>query len=275
VRRTGNKKQQLWIGFIFFLVPTIGFADQAEPKPVAVASSDGVRDYTPEGFTRQPSFVDNAGLTNKNEHAFLFYADAAVLPPALMFGYRFGLFYWWEMGFDVGGDYGVFQSLLHFKMENMKTRKSEFFFWVFTFKTGYKYHSVDMGDNLYFDDNSWVYDFQNAFAFRFGQKKDKAIYLTTRFYIDQDLRSAGLQTDYYFMPGILGFETVIGKYGNFFVDAGAAWSINGMETPDKGVLYEGDWFPIMKLGFAVRTGDRTAIYYTRETKHLSSFKQNR
>jgi hypothetical protein len=132
-----------------------------------------------------------------------------------------------------------------------------------------------MGDNLYFDDNSWVYDFQNGFAFRFGQKKEKAIYLTTRFYIDQDMRSANLRNDYYFMPGIVGFETIIGKYGNFFVDAGAAWSINGMETPDRGVLYEGDWFPIMKLGFAVRTGDRTAIYYVRETSHLSSFKQNR
>ena len=45
-----------------------------------------------------------------------------------------------------------------------------------------------------------------------------------------------------------------------------------METSD-GVLYRNDWFPVGKLGFAFRTGDRTAIYYTRETKHLSGLKR--
>ncbi len=231
-------------------------------------TSHTVRDYTPEGFVRQPSFVENAGLINKNEHAFLFFADAELLPAAVMLGYKYGLYYWWDIGIDVGGNMGVFQALFDMRMENLKTRRTELFYWGFRFKTGYKYHEVDWSEDFFIEDRSWVYDFENILSLRIGKDRKKAIYLTTKFYMDQDLHTPRRQIDYYLGPAHLGFETVVGKYTNFFVEAGVFWSINGMET-SKGIMYENDWFPVMKLGFAARTGDRTAIYYARETSDQS------
>lgn len=231
--------------------------------------SPGVRDYTPKGWIRQPSFVSHAGTLNKNEHAAVLTVDGEVLPPAVMLGYRYGLLYWWEIGADVGGDYGVFQALLHMKMENYKTAESERFYWGTSYKTGFKHHVAELTEKARFDDRSWVVLFENSFALRLGDARDKSIYLVTQFYIDLDLHEDRRQTDYYVAPALFGFESVLGSYSNLFIQAGAAYSINGMEMADGEILYEGDWFPVVQLGFGYRTGDRTAIYYGRKTRHMA------
>jgi hypothetical protein len=213
---------------------------------------------------KQPSFVEAGGQLRKNEHAFLLYSDAKYLPAPVMVAYHYGIFYWWEMGLDVGGNYGLFQALIHLKMENFKTKRTELFYWGFVYDTGFKINDINMsrnltfdGKDLYADDRSWVHELKNSFAFRFGQKKDKVVYLVTDFYIDQDLHTPRRQNDYYLSPANLGFETTVGGHASFFVEGGAIWAINGMET-EGGVKYEGDWFPVLKLGLALRTGDRTA-----------------
>lgn len=236
----------------------------ALPRMAAAEAVSGAAEQAgvaPEpGPPRQPSFVENAGNLNRNEHAFLFFVDAELLPAAAMVGYRYGIFSWWDIGVDVGGNLGVLQALIHTKMLNFKTKKTEFFFWGFTFKTGYKYHNIDFSEEFVINDKSWIYVFENPFAFRFGKERDKSLFITTKFYIDQDLHDQRRQNDYYLAPAHLGFETVIGKYTNFYVEAGVMWAINGTEMADGEVLYKGDWFPVMQMGFAARTGDRTARY---------------
>ena len=245
-----------------FLPALVALASLAAAAP---ARGYEVRDLTPEGYTRQPSFVSSGGMLAKNEHAFITYVDATVLPPAIMAGYRYGIFYWWDIGLEVGGNNGVFQALLHFKMENFKNFKTESFFWANRIKTGYKYHVHDYTDDLLFDDKSWIVLVDNSFGFRLGEKREQVIYLTSAVYFDIDLRTPRRQTDYYVMPAVVGFETMVGKFGSFFVEAGVAVSINGMETR-VGVLYEGAVFPVMTLGVAVRTGERTAIYYVPDSQ---------
>lgn len=234
-----------------------------------LAAERAVRDYMPEGFMRQPSFVQNGGMINKNEHAVISYVDALVLPPAVMVGYRYGILYWWDVGVDVGGDYGVFQALFHTKMEMFKTRKSERFFWGVRLQTGYKYHVATFSEDVVFDDVSWITSLETTVSFRFREARDRTLYLTTLFYIDRDLRTPTRQTDYYVAPAILGFEMIFNTYWNFFAEAGWVYSINGMETY-KGVLYAGQGFPVVKIGVALRTGDKTAIYYARETREKAA-----
>lgn len=206
---------------------------------------------------KQPSFVENGGMLRKNEHALLVYVDGTLIPPAIMFAYRYGIFFWWDIGFDIGGNYKVFQAYLHMKMENFKTKKSEFFIWSNRFKTGYKYHMIDITDTLIFDDKSWVFIIDNNFGFRLGKEKDKVIYLTTQFYIDMDLREPKRQSDYYLTPAILGFEAMLNKYLNFYIEAGITISLNGSET-HAGLMYDNDIFPIGKIGISFHTGDKTA-----------------
>jgi hypothetical protein len=191
-----------------------------------------------------------------------------------MAGYRYGLRYWWEVGIDAGGDYGVFQALMHTKIENFKTIRTERFYWGTAYRTGYKYHRADFGDNLEFDDNSWVFIFDNYFSLRVGNTRTHAIYLASQFYIDIDLRTPKRQTDYYVIPAMLGYEQVVGRYGNFFIQGGAAYAINGMETATE-VLYNETWFPLLQLGMGYRTGDRTAIRYTADTRHMAGRKAGR
>jgi hypothetical protein len=231
------------------------------------------RDYTPRGFIRQPSFVRGAGAVNKNEHAMLLYMDADVLPPALMAGYRYGMVYWWDIGLDVGGDAGVFQSIVRTRIENIKIRKTESFFWSNEYSAGFKYHSHTFSDNVRFDDKSIVFSVDNSFAFRFKPDREKSLYLTTLFYVDYDLHTPRRQTDYYLLPAIAGFETMLGNHANFFVEAGMAYSINGMQFGDGTILYDKSWFPTLRIGMALRSGSKTAIYYTRETRKLSRGKQ--
>lgn len=226
-------------------------------------------DYTPVGFVRQPSFVRGAGLLNKNEHAFVLFADGDLLPLPLMVGYRYGIFYWWDFGVDVGGNNGVFQSLVRSRMENLKTRKTEAFIWSNEFAAGFKNHSIDLGKNLRFDDRSFVFTADNSLAYRLGADRTKSIYLQTVVYVDYDLHSPRRQTDYYIMPAIVGFETMVGDQANFFMELGAAYSVNGTQFADNSKLYEKTWFPVFKIGTALRTGRKTAVYYARETKPLS------
>jgi hypothetical protein len=230
-------------------------------------------DYTPIGFVKQPSFISGAGVLNKNEHAFLLSLDGDLLPPAVMLGYRYGLFYWWDVGVDVGGDKGVFQALARTRMENLKTRKSERFFWSNEFTAGYKLHEATFNKNLRFDDRSLIASVDNSLSYRIGALRNQALYLLTVFYLDYDLHQPRRQTDYYLMPAILGFETMIGEHGSFFIELGAAYSINGMQLADNIRLYEKSWFPVFKIGIALRSGAKTAVYYTRETKPLSRGKQ--
>lgn len=230
-------------------------------------------DYTPRGFVRQPSFVRGAGVLNKNEHALLLYIDGDVLPPGITAGYRYGMVYWWNIGVDMGGDAGVFQSLVRTRIENVKLRRTESFFWSNEFSAGFKYHQFDFGNTTRFDDRSLIATIDNSFAWRFTPGRTKSVYLTTLFYIDYDLHTPRRQTDYYLMPAILGYETMLRDHANFFAEIAAAYSINGMELSDGTVLYNRSWFPSLRIGIALRTGNRTAIYYTRETRKLSRGKQ--
>ncbi|HON11234.1 MAG TPA: hypothetical protein PLE24_10240 [Chitinispirillaceae bacterium] len=226
-------------------------------------------DYTPLGFVRQPSFVRGGGLLNKKEHSLMLYADADVLPPAFTLGYRYGILYWWNIGIDLGGNNGVFQSIIRTRIENIKTRKSEFFFWSNEFSGGFKRHQADFGENTRFDDLSLVGTIDNSLGFRFGQTREKVLYLLTVFYTDYDIHKPRRQTDYYLIPAIAGFEMVIGKHSNVFIETGAAYSLNGMELADKSIAFEKSWFPVARAGVAFRTGSKTAVYYTRETSILS------
>ena len=226
-------------------------------------------DYTPVGFVRQPSFLEGGGLLNKREHAFVLYTDGNIIPQPLMLGYRYGIFYWWDFGFDIGGDAGVFQTFVRTRMENLKTRKSEEFFWSNEFAAGYKNHKIDLGKSLNFDDRSFVFTADNSLAWRLGSARTASIYLLTVIYVDYDLHSPRRQTDYYVMPAVLGYETMVGDNASFFTEIGAAYSINGMQMADNSKLYEKTWFPVFRIGTALRTGKKTAIYYTRETKPLS------
>jgi hypothetical protein len=196
-----------------------------------------------------------------------------VIPFTPVFGYRWGWFYWWDYGIDIGIDAGIFQALLHTRVENIKTRKSEFFFWANAIKTGYKTHDFDYKPDLRFDDKSWLTVIENSFGFRLGQQRRKVLYLNTLFYIDYDLHDPQRQTDYYITPAALGFEAMIGEHANLFVEVGYMYGITGMEFSDGSLLYHKDWFPVFKIGTALRSGKKTAIYYTRETGPLSRGKQ--
>jgi len=230
-------------------------------------------DYTPVGFTKQPSFVRGGGMPNKREHMVLLYADGDLIPQPLMVGYRYGLVYWWDVGFDIGADYGAAQALAHTRIENVKTRKSELFFWATAIKAGYKWHDLVISDDVQFDDKSIVTIVENTFALRLGEARRRVLYLNSTFYADFDLHTPRRQTDLYVMPAGLGFETMIGEHASFFLEAGMTYSINGMELADGSVLYENDWFPVFKIGTALRTGKRTAVYYARETAPLSRGEQ--
>ncbi|NLL15282.1 MAG: hypothetical protein GX267_17930 [Fibrobacter sp.] len=230
-------------------------------------------DYTPLGFVKQPSFVRGGGVLNKNERSLLLYADGDLLPPAIMLSYSYGLLYWWDIGIDIGGNSGVFQSLIRTRMENFKTRKTERFFWSNQISAGFKHHEMDFSDDLQFDDRSLVGIIDNSLGLRFGPMKRKVLYLLTIFYVDYDIHTPRRQTDYYLIPAVAGFEAMIGEHASFFVESGAVYSITGMQMADNRVLYEKDWFPTLKIGVAWRSGGKTAIYYTRETKPLSRGKQ--
>jgi hypothetical protein len=230
-------------------------------------------DYTPIGFVRQPSFVRGAGTLNKGEHSFVLYSDGDLIPQPTMLGYRYGIFYWWDIGYDVGANAGVFQTFVRTRMENLKTRKSEAFFWSNEWSAGYKIHDIALRDNVRFDDKSLVGTFDNSLAYRMGPARRASIYLLNELYVDYDLHSPRRQTDYYVMPAILGFEAMVGNHASFFAELGAAYSINGTQFADGSKLYDKTWFPTFRIGTALRTGSSTAIYYTRETKPLSRGKQ--
>ncbi len=230
-------------------------------------------DYTPLGFVKQPSFIRGGGVLNKNEHSLLLYADGDLLPPAIMLSYSYGLLYWWDAGIDIGGNRGVFQALIRTRMENLKSRKTERFFWSNQISAGFKHHKIDFREDLQFDDRSLVGIIDNSMGLRFGPMKKKVFYLLTIFYLDYDLHTPRRQTDYYFIPAMAGFEAMIGEYASFFVETGAVYSITGMQMADNRVLFENDWFPTIKIGVAWRSAGKTAIYYTKETKPLSRGKQ--
>jgi hypothetical protein len=217
-------------------------------------------DYLPEGWTRQPSFVTNAGQLARNEHAFLVYIDGVLFPPPVMVGYRYGIFYWWDLGVEVGGGAGVFQALLHFKMENIKTFETEFFYWGNRISTGYKRHEFSWTEDLVFDDRSWIVTVENGLAFRLGRKRDKAIYINTVYYVDIDLHDPRRQDDHYLSPANVGFEMMVGETANLYVEVGMTYSFNGMQTW-AGERFENTWFPTFRLGVALRSGESTAIYY--------------
>lgn len=230
-------------------------------------------DYTPIGFVRQPSFIRGAGVLNKYEHAFVAYVDGDVLPPAMTVGYRYGLLYWWNVGFDMGGDAGVFQAFARTRIENLKTRRSEAFFWSNEFSAGYKLHHFTIGKDARFDDRSLVATIENSLGMRLGVARAHALYLLTTFYVDYDLHQPRRQTDYYLLPAVLGYEAMVNEHANFFVELGAAYSFNGMQLGDKSILFEKSWFPVFRIGLALRSGNKTVVYYTRETAPLSRGRQ--
>ena len=216
---------------------------------------------------RQVPFVRDGGVLNRKETAVLLYVDGDLFPPAIMASIQRGIFYWLTLGLDVGGDAGVFQAMLRIKQEMARARRTQSFLWGWHLRTGYKYVNVDFRDSMgqdtvmRFDDNSWVLSFQNVFSFRFGNHKRRSIYLTSELYWDFDLRGKGLQTDFYFFPAKVGFETVVGLHWNFFIEGGVIWSVNGWQLSDGTVLSgDGDLFATASMGFAYRFGGvRTAL----------------
>ena len=213
---------------------------------------------------RQVPFVRNGGVLNRKETAIVGYVDGDLFPPAIMVALQRGIFYWLTVGLDIGGDYGAFQALLRIKQEMARTRRTNFFFWGWHIRTGYKWVNVDFTDTLSdvwrFDDNSWILSFENVFAFRFGAHRRRVLYINTQVYWDFDLRGEGRQTDLYVFPATLGFESIVGRNWNVFAEAGLIISVNGWET-DTGVISQnGDLFPTASFGFAYRFGGvRTAL----------------
>jgi hypothetical protein len=216
---------------------------------------------------RQVPFVRDGGVLNRKETALVFYLDGDLFPPALMASIQRGIYYWLTLGLDVGGDQGTFQALMRIKQEMSRTRKTNFFFWGWHIRTGYKYVDIDYRDSLgegtdmRFDDNSWILAFQNTFSFRFGLHRRRSIFITTELYWDFDLRGKGIQPDFYVFPATVGFETVIAAQWNFFIEGGVILSINGWELSDGTVMSkDGDVFPTASMGFAYRFGGvRTAL----------------
>jgi glycosyltransferase involved in cell wall biosynthesis len=237
--------------------------NQAEGPSDRVDEMPGNQRITWE-MRRQVPFVRNGGLLNRKETAIVGYIDGDLFPPAAMAAIQRGIFYWLTVGLDVGGDLGVFQVLLRIKQEMARTRKTNFFFWGWHVRTGYKYINVDLTDSWsdvwQFDDNSWVLSFENVFAFRFGNHRRRVLYINTQVYWDFDLRGEGRQTDLYVFPAMVGFESIIGHHWNLFFEAGLIMSINGWETADRVISEDGDMFPTASFGFAYRFGGvRTAL----------------
>lgn len=226
-------------------------------------------DFTPLGFVKQPSFIRGGGSLARHEHAFVFYLDGDVIPFTPVFGYRWGWLFFWDWGIDIHLNSGVFQAMLHTRAENFKTKKSEFFFWANAIKSGYKYHNFDFNEDLRFDDKSWLTIIENSFGFRLGAQRRKVIYLNTLLYIDYDLHTPQRQTDYYITPIVLGFEAMAGEHGSFFAELGIMYGITGMEFGDGTYLYKKDWFPVFKIGTALRSGKKSGIYYAVDTKPLA------
>lgn len=233
--------------------PSESVADAAAPRPDA----DGF-DRAAE-LDRQVPFVRNGGVLNQGEVAFVASFDAALLPPPLMISIQYGLLYWLTLGVEVGANVGVVQALFHVRSELYRHVRSERFFWGNAMRTGFKSHQIDINDELAFDDVSWILTYENSFAVRLGRDRRHALYLSTILYIDFDITNRDRQVDWYLIPASLGYEAVLGRQGNFFIEVGMAYSINGTETPH-GLLYEGDWFPMGSLGVAYRSeGPRTAL----------------
>ena len=213
---------------------------------------------------RQVPYVRSGGVLNRKETAVVAYMDGDLFPPAVMASIQRGIFYWLTVGVDVGGNYGVFQALLRIKQEMARTRRTNFFFWGWHVRTGYKYVDVDLRDQISeewrFDDNSWILSLENVFAFRFGSYRRRVIYISSQFYLDFDLRNENRQTDRYVFPATIGFETIIKDHWNFYFETGLIISLNGWET-DQGVIKaNGDTFPTASFGFAYRFGGvRTAL----------------
>lgn len=213
---------------------------------------------------RQVPYVRSGGVLNRKETALVAYVDGDLFPPAVMASIQRGIFYWLTLGLDVGGDYGVFQALIRIKQEMARTRRTNFFFWGWHIRTGYKYADIDFTDAISeewrFDDNSWILSFENVFAFRFGNHRRRVIYISSQFYLDFDLRREDRQTDRYVFPATIGFESIIGDNWNFYFEGGLIMSLNGWET-DQGVIKpNGDTFPTASFGVAYRFGGvRTAL----------------
>ncbi len=187
-------------------------------------------------------------LRNKM-HAFSLTVDAELLLPPILLGYRYAFHPRLELGWDLGGNYGLFEVLLHAKTRFLETADHRFF-WGSRLRTGYKdHHWSSAGEAIVFDDRSWVFSFDNILAYRLGRQRNKAFYLNTTFYIDLDLRTPHRQTDFYLVPAALGYEMNLALHFNIFVELGLGIALNGTETY-KGVLYKGDLFPLGKLGGA-------------------------
>ncbi len=255
-------------GFMFFLVFVFSVSVLFSQTKEEVLNSDLPEEYKAAvekmaayRYAKENtiSFVSNGGMIKENEHAVVAYIDADLLPPAVMLSYQYGIFYWLTLGFDIGGDYGAFMALLKVKQEMSRTRDNDKFFWGWHIRTGFKQNQVELSDNLVFDDLSYIIVFENTVALRPGQAKHQrqVVYLNSAFYFDFDLSGEGRQVDYRIAPAVLGFETLIGEFGNFFIEVGAAVSLNGTET-DSGLVNDNRWFPVGKIGFAIRTGRHTA-----------------
>jgi hypothetical protein len=119
---------------------------------------------------------------------------------------------------------------------------------------------TETNEDLFFEDTSWILTFENTFAFRFGRHRRRVIYINTEVYGDFDLMGRGYQTDGYVAPAILGFETILGRNWNFFIEAGVIISLNGWQTSRGIISAGGDFFPMGSIGFAYRWGGvRTAL----------------
>lgn len=219
-------------------------------------------------------FIFGGGLLRENEHAVGIYFDVAFLPPALMLSYQYGMYYWLNIGLDIGGNWGIFQALINIKQEMFRSRKTDIFYLGWNIKTGYKQHQAYLTKNLRFDDVSWVLILDNVLSFRIGQDKKKqknAITITTEFYWDYDLRGKKIQNDFYFAPATIGYERILGKYGNFHIEAGAVYTKTGSQMgASSEIIYKKSWFAAGKIGFGFRTGDLTA-HINNDPKKLAKY----
>lgn len=195
------------------------------------------------------TFVSKAGTLDKDIFVLFFYIDGDVLPPAIMGGIQYGISEWVTIGFDIGGDYGVFQTLINTRLQILNS--AETFFIGLHAKTGFKYHVAEFSPELRFDDVSWIINADITLSFRLTEHKDRALYFNLAFYTDIDLRNPQRQTDYYVTPALLGYESYFSNTVRFFLEGGWMYSINGQEMSDGTVLYEKQGFAVFKFGIGI------------------------
>ena len=120
-----------------------------------------------------------------------------------------------------------------------RTRRTNFFFWGWHIRTGFKYVNIDFTDtNEDLALRGHLVDSRFREHLRLSLRPTPAARLLHLYRGLRRLRPDPFkveQTDAYISPATLGFETILGRNWNFFVELRVIISLNGWET-SRGVI---------------------------------------